>query len=39
MADLPIVCTLGPDALRARREGLLSGPSGTRELLAALLEV
>jgi hypothetical protein len=25
MADLPIVCTLTPDALRARREGLLSG--------------
>ena len=24
MADLPIVCTLGPDALRARREGILS---------------
>jgi hypothetical protein len=24
MADLPIVCTLTPDALRARREGLLS---------------
>lgn len=23
MADLPIVCTLGPDALAARREGLL----------------
>ena len=25
MADLPIVCTLTPDALRARREGLQSG--------------
>lgn len=25
MADLPIVCTLTPDALQARREGLLSG--------------
>jgi hypothetical protein len=24
MADLPIVCTLTPEALRARREGLLS---------------
>jgi hypothetical protein len=24
MADLPIVCTLTPDALRARREGLLA---------------
>jgi hypothetical protein len=24
MAELPIVCTLTPDALRARREGLLS---------------
>ena len=24
MADLPIMCTLTPDALRARREGLLS---------------
>lgn len=24
MSDLPIVCTLTPDALRARREGLLS---------------
>jgi len=24
MADLPIICTLTPDALRARREGLLS---------------
>jgi hypothetical protein len=24
MADLPIVCTLSPDALRARRDGLLS---------------
>lgn len=24
MVDLPIVCTLTPDALRARREGLLS---------------
>jgi hypothetical protein len=24
MADLPIVCTLSPDALRTRREGLLS---------------
>ena len=24
MSDLPIVCTLIPDALRARREGLLS---------------
>jgi hypothetical protein len=24
MADLPIVCTLTPDALRARRKGLLS---------------
>lgn len=24
MADLPIACTLTPDALRARREGLLS---------------
>ncbi|MGH9349762.1 MAG: hypothetical protein ACRD26_21125 [Vicinamibacterales bacterium] len=24
MTDLPIVCTLTPDALRARREGLLS---------------
>ncbi len=24
MADLPIVCTLTPDGLRARREGLLS---------------
>ncbi len=23
MADLPIVCTLTPDALRARRAGLL----------------
>lgn len=25
MADLPIVCTLGPDALKARRAGLLPG--------------
>jgi hypothetical protein len=24
MATLPIVCTLGPEALRARREGLLA---------------
>ena len=24
MPDLPIVCTLTPDALRARREGLLT---------------
>ena len=24
MADLPIACTLGPDALRARREGVLA---------------
>ena len=24
MSDLPIVCTLTPDALRARREGLLT---------------
>jgi hypothetical protein len=24
MPDLPIVCTLTPDALRARREGLLA---------------
>jgi hypothetical protein len=24
MADLPIVCTLGPDALKARKAGLLS---------------
>jgi hypothetical protein len=24
MAELPIVCTLGPDALSARRQGLLS---------------
>jgi hypothetical protein len=24
MADLPVVCTLTPDVLRARREGLLS---------------
>lgn len=24
MVDLPIVCTLSPDALRTRREGLLS---------------
>jgi hypothetical protein len=24
MADLPLVCTLGPDALAARREGLLA---------------
>jgi len=24
MADLPIVCTLGPDALKARKSGLLS---------------
>ena len=24
MADLPIVCTLTPDALRARRDGLLA---------------
>ncbi len=24
MADLPIACTLTPDALRARRAGLLS---------------
>jgi hypothetical protein len=24
MADLPIVCSLSPDALRARRDGLLS---------------
>ena len=24
MKELPIACTLGPDALRTRREGLLS---------------
>lgn len=24
MSELPIVCTLGPDALRARRQGLLT---------------
>jgi hypothetical protein len=25
MADIPIACTLSPDALRARRDGLLTG--------------
>ena len=25
MADLPIMCTLGPDALKARKAGLLPG--------------
>jgi len=37
MADLPIVCTLTPDALRARREGLLAEllrQSTDHELLA-----
>jgi|SRR5688500_12749755 hypothetical protein len=24
MSDLPVACTLGPDALKARREGLLA---------------
>ena len=36
MSELPIVCTLGPDALRARRQGLLSEllqQSSGRELL------
>ena len=36
MSDLPIVCTLTPDALRARREGLLSDllrQAETRETL------
>jgi hypothetical protein len=36
MSELPIVCTLGPDALRARRQGLLSEllrQSSERELL------
>ena len=36
MAELPIVCTLGPDALSARRQGLLSEllqQSAGRELL------
>lgn len=36
MADLPVVCTLSPDALRARREGLLldliRGAAARREL-------
>jgi hypothetical protein len=36
MPELPIVCTLGPDALNARRQGLLSAllqQSAGRELL------
>ena len=40
MADLPIVCTLGPAALRARRESLLTGlvgQAGTGEFLSALV--
>ena len=36
MSELPIVCTLGPDALRARRQGLLTAlvqqSSGTEVL-------
>jgi hypothetical protein len=28
MADLPVACTLSPEALKARREGLLSGLLG-----------
>jgi hypothetical protein len=31
MADLPIMCTLTPEALRARREGLLSDLVGRAE--------
>ena len=37
MSELPIVCTLGPDALSARRQGLLSElllQSAGRELLS-----
>jgi hypothetical protein len=36
MAELPIVCTLGPDALNARRQGLLTHllqRSSSQELL------
>jgi hypothetical protein len=28
MAHLPVACTLSPEALKARREGLLSGLLG-----------
>ena len=28
MADLPVACTLSPEALKTRREGLLSGLLG-----------
>jgi hypothetical protein len=64
MANLPIICSLTSEALRARKQGLLSallcrflrftitvepdegavildltGPPGTREFVAALLEL
>lgn len=42
MSELPIVCTLGPRALRARRQGLLSEllqQSSARELLPDGLRV
>lgn len=37
MSELPVVCTLGPEALRARRQGLLAQllqQSAGREMLA-----
>lgn len=42
MAEIPIACTLSPEALRTRREGLLSGllqRAGGHELLAHGLRV
>ena len=36
MADLPIMCTLTPEALRARREGLLSDLVGRAEVQETL---
>jgi len=49
MTSRPIACTLGPAALKARREDLLgslvrraderTGPPGTREFLAGMLDV
>jgi hypothetical protein len=38
MADLPIVCTLTPDALRARRDGLLADLLRHAEALEELPE-
>ena len=37
MVDLPVLCSLSPGALQARRENL-TRPTGTREFLAAMLD-